>query len=146
MQVRFAEARDRGPVLRMAREFLAESGLDVPWDAAWASIELDSLMADPEAAVFVLDDGGVCGVLAARAGARAFTPERIAQELMWWVRPEARGAGAAKLLLDAFEGWARARGCDVLALGAHHRADERLGLLYRRRGYAVAETIWMRRV
>lgn len=125
-------------LLRMGRDFLAGSGLPLPWDAPWVSMQVAALMTDPAGLVLVLG-APAQGFLAARAGAHIFSPVPMAQELAWWIDPPARSARAATGLLDAYEAWARERGCVAAGLGLYAGADERLPEFYRRRGYAPVE-------
>jgi GNAT superfamily N-acetyltransferase len=51
-----------------------------------------------------------------------------------YVRPEYRGEGLARTLLDAVEDWGRERGCDRAELHVHVR-NERAQAVYERHGY-----------
>ncbi|MBZ9653553.1 GNAT family N-acetyltransferase [Phyllobacterium lublinensis] len=86
----------------------------------------------------VLDsEGGVQGLLAAQAGPLPLAPVKAATELIWWIEPHARGR-AALAMLDAYEAWARDRGCvfaNMVGLGS----DPLPARLYESRGYIAAE-------
>ncbi len=137
MQVRRAQPSDKSRVLMMARSFQAASGLPIPFNAAYASMLYDTLIRNPAMLCLVLDDKGPCGVLAAQSGTLPLAPVKAASELIWWIEPAHRGK-AAKLMLDAYEEWAREQGCqfvNMVGLGA----DPLTTRLYERRGYIAAE-------
>ena len=86
-------------------------------------------------------DDEPAGFLAAVVSMLFGAPVKIAVELAWYVKPDARGRGA--LLLDEYETWARERGCVKAALGMNELPDpkrsEALAAIYRRRGYRAYE-------
>jgi GNAT superfamily N-acetyltransferase len=63
----------------------------------------------------------------------------IAQELFWW----AEGGGGLRLL-EAFEDYAREHCHSVRMLALHALEPERVGAIYRRRGYAPLEYGWIK--
>jgi GNAT superfamily N-acetyltransferase len=67
------------------------------------------------AAVFAgrVDDGTAVGTA---TGAEYDAEPRVAHVYAMWVAPDARRAGVGRALLEAVEGWARARGSDRLVL------------------------------
>lgn len=142
-RLRNAEAADMAPLLDMCRRFLDASGYGYPWDEAHARAGLAQAMLAADALVLVLDvDGAPRGVLIAQAGPHPFGPVRQAQEVVWWIETDARSVAVAQTMLAAFEGWAAARGCAFVTLALLGEARE--AALYRRRGYAPAETHWIR--
>lgn len=62
-----------------------------------------------------------------------FSHAKFAQHIIWYVKPERRGTGAARLLFDAFEMWAREHGAVELHL-AMGRLDEQLQRMARKLG------------
>ena len=64
---------------------------------------------------------------------------RMATEVIWWVEPEARGAGVAQRLLAEAEGWGLAQGATRMQLGSW---NDRLDRFYVGLGYAPAERIF----
>jgi GNAT superfamily N-acetyltransferase len=68
-----------------------------------------------------------------------------AQEAFWFVTEESRGEGLK--LLDAFEQWAKEKGCrDILVAHLADSMPERLERIYRMRGYRMTETIYRKEV
>ncbi|WP_316191315.1 MULTISPECIES: GCN5 family acetyltransferase [unclassified Bradyrhizobium] len=88
-------------------------------------------------------DGLAEGLLLAAAFEHSFAPLWIAKETAWWIEPQHRGSRAAGQMLDAYQGWARERGC-VFGGMAGMGDDPDVGVLYRRRGYIVAETHFLK--
>jgi len=70
--------------------------------------------------------------------------ESYADELAWWVEPEARGLGIGELLLAQAERWGRAHAICVLKMLAP--AGSSIGDLYRKQGYVAVETAYMKRL
>ncbi|EPE99539.1 GNAT family N-acetyltransferase [Rhizobium grahamii] len=88
-----------------------------------------------------------CGFLIARAGTNYLTGERMAEEVAMFVEPASRSAGLAAALISEFEAWAMSTGCSVVKLTSQHSArPEAVARLYRRSGYAAAETAFIKRL
>ena len=77
------------------------------------------------------------GVLMAMAFDHPFGAGKWAKETVWYIAPEARGRSALHML-DAYETWAREQGCS--AIGMASLATNDVSRIYERRGYAPAET------
>ena len=116
--------------------------LPIPFSAPYASLLFDASIQDPDRLCIVLDANGVQGVLAAQAGFLPTAPIKAASELIWWIEPAHRGKAAIQML-DAYEAWARDRGC-VLASMVGLGSDPLPGKLYERRGYTAAERHFMK--
>jgi GNAT superfamily N-acetyltransferase len=90
------------------------------------------------ACCLVLDIGGEAqGLLLAIAYEHRFGPVWLACETVWWIDPAHRGR-AAIAMLDAYEAWAKAKGCAFAGM-AGMGEDPDVAKLYLRRGYAAAE-------
>jgi GNAT superfamily N-acetyltransferase len=141
--IRTAVYADRMRVLAMAKAFHAASGLPFAFSAPMADALFSVTLGDPEMLCLVLDvDGQARGVLAAQAQMHRFTPVKMAFELLFWVDPNHRGCNA-RPMLDAYEGWARERGClyvNMVGLGG----DPLTTRLYERRGYQAVERHFMK--
>lgn len=67
-------------------------------------------------------------------------------ELFWWVEPDERG-GAGRMLIDAMETAALAKGAQSWCMIALDRVrPEAVGALYRRRGYRASEHSYIKRL
>lgn len=122
--------------LRMGRAFAEAAGL-VSDDCSMLQT-LRALMSDGGLYVVGEPVRGMAGVLVYPA---YFNAAQIsAQELFWWVDPQARGTGAGRMLLDALEAHARERGAHTLTMIALDDVDgERVANLYRSQGYRPLE-------
>ena len=149
--IRQAVATDKVQVILLLKASREEAGFDradglsgfyFPYDAAYAErLFLEHLGAGR--CCFVLVDRGVVrGVLMARAAEHEFGPVRLARETVWFIEPKHRGRGALGML-DAYEAWAREHGCAFAGMGGMGE-DPAVGLLYRRRGYRGAETLFLK--
>lgn len=137
--IRIATHADIPECLRMGREFIESAGFD--FNAAVAEQTLRQLIVSPDGALFVVDGGMIGGLVYQHF----FNAERIAQELFWWVDPEKRGGTTAVRLLDAFSVWAKERGAMRLTMIALDASDgDRVGDLYRRRGFEPLERTFVR--
>lgn len=96
----------------------------------------------PDACCIVLDVGGIAqGILMASAFDHPFGAGRWAKETVWYVAEAHRGRGAVRML-DAYEAWAKEQGC--VAIGMASLASNDVSPLYERRGYAPAETHFLK--
>ncbi|WP_244490291.1 GNAT family N-acetyltransferase [Rhizobium sp. Root483D2] len=130
-------------VLAMAKAFHAASEVPFPFSAPMADNVFRSSLDAPDQLCLVLDvDGVALGVLAAEAQPHRFSPVKMAFETMFWIDPEHRGLHARKML-DAYEQWARHRGCafiHMVGLGG----DPLTSRLYERSGYLAVERHFMK--
>lgn len=70
-----------------------------------------------------------------------FNPDhRVAYEVVWWVNPEAQGAGAGKALLAAIEPACRAKGCTAIQMVHLANSPPQASALYERMGFAHTES------
>jgi aminoglycoside 6'-N-acetyltransferase I len=107
--------------------------------AAEHEADMRAWLARSDAAVMVCarDSGGLCGF--AEVGTRPYADgcrtSPVAFLEGWYVDPDSRGAGLGRLLVEAVEAWARARGLRELASdtlldnAAGQRAHEHLGFV-----------------
>ncbi|WP_426229286.1 GNAT family N-acetyltransferase [Pararhizobium sp. DWP3-4] len=141
--IRPAVYADRMRVLAMAKAFHAASGLPFAFSAPMADALFSVTLNDPEMLCLVFEaDGQARGILAAQAQAHLFAPAKMAVELIFWIDPNYRGNNA-RPMLDAYEGWARERGCvyvNLVGLGG----DPLTTRLYERRGYQAVERHFMK--
>jgi GNAT superfamily N-acetyltransferase len=129
-------------MVRMGRDFLCASKLPVPFDAAWADRSLAGHMDRPDGLALVLDLGAEpCGMLIGAQIMSPLAPVRVANELVFWIDPPARGRWATSMI-RAYEDWARGQGCAMASLATV--ATKSAGRLYERCGYAPAEHHFMK--
>jgi GNAT superfamily N-acetyltransferase len=87
----------------------------------------------------------VVGFIGLVAMQHPIVDERYADELAWWVEPEHRKGRAGYQLLRAAEEWARQAGCSMVKMVAPAHSDT-VGAFLARRGYAVVETTYHKRL
>lgn len=96
--------------------------------------------------VYALDDVPQ-GFLMAALFAHPFDPvHRIAKDTAWWIEEGCRGRiSIVNGMLDAYESWARSRGCTYSGMAGMGK-DPKVGRLYERRGYIAAETHYLKKL
>lgn len=121
-------------------------GFAVPFQAAYADRLFQGHLANGDALCLVHDvDGVACGLLLAVAFDHPFGPVRLSKDTMWWIDPAHRGGTAAVRMLDAYELWSKEQGCTFAGM-AGMGEDPNIDTLLKRRGYAVAEKHYLKRV
>lgn len=103
-------------------------------DAAVAA-RLQALLAAPEAAVLLAEEGAVVGVLALHWTTMLHLPHRVARIGTLVVSEAARGSGIGAALVAAAERLALEKGCTQIELTSG-RSRERAHAFYERLGYA----------
>lgn len=132
--VRHATPEDRLDVIRLLRDSHAAAGFTFPFSAPHA----DALFRQHMVRGLVLVCGQPAqGVLMAMTFDHPFGAGRWAKETAWYIAPGARGRAAIRML-DAYEAWAREQGCTTIGMAS--LASNDVSKIYERRGYAPAET------
>lgn len=83
------------------------------------------------------------GMIAGQTSPFMFGAKKVATELGWWVEPEHRKSGIGKLLLQAFEAWAKKVGCDLIVMIS---LDDELGKFYEANGYILTERSYIKEI
>lgn len=144
MTVRPAVAGDRAACIDLLRESHDAAGFPWEFHPDRASDLFDLHRDHPLACCFVLDvDGVVSGLLMAAVFDHPFGAGRWAKETVWYVTPAARGRGGIRML-DAYESWARRHSCAYIGMAS--LAENDVSGLYVRRGYAPAETHFVKQI
>ncbi len=132
--VRHATPEDRLAVIRLLKESHAAAGFRFAFSAPHA----DLLFRQHMGCGLVLVAGDPAqGVLMAMTFDHPFGAGKWAKESVWYIAPSARGRSALQML-DAYEAWARQQGCATIGMAS--LASNDVSKLYERRGYAPAET------
>jgi aminoglycoside 6'-N-acetyltransferase I len=111
--IRRATPEDKPEWLRMRQGLWPEAPAD------YLSLDLDELLADEDAAVFLAGD--VHGKLVAfievglRDYAEGCETSPVGYILAWYVDPHVRGQKLGRELIHVAEGWAREKGCTEMA-------------------------------
>lgn len=140
--VRLAAPADRFVIVGLLRDaHAAATSMPVPFSAPHAMALADRHIAGGNLLALVLGDP-VTGVLLASAQDHPFGGAKYAMETVWWIAPEARGR-AAHQMLDAYERWARERGCAFCQMAALVSFPQ-AARIYERRGYSAVETHYLK--
>lgn len=107
----------------------------------------DQHLAHQDAYLGVYAPGEPEGFLMAALFAHPFdTSLRIAKDTAWWVREGSRGfLSTVNGMMDAYEAWARHRGCAYSGMAAM-ASNPRVGKLYERRGYVLCEMHYLKKL
>lgn len=133
MTVRTARPEDMDTIAELFEEFRLAHQPDVPYDAAHFLGYVEAGLSDPSCLALLLDDDQ--GLLLATLTNSIFAPQKLAKEIVWYTRSEARGRG-----MDLFRGfgvWARMMGADHVhcTLQRPSAAMQRLGFTMTEVGY-----------
>ena len=144
--IREAEHSDIPRLLVMGREFWDQT----PWRVLGefsdetAGNAFRSFIDGDSTAIFVTVDetDSAIGAVAVICGTNWMTGAPVAQELFWWVEPQA--AKQAVTLWKRAEAWAAEHGAPLSMVRLNGMRDEALDRLYRMRGYEVMEHTYLR--
>lgn len=90
--------------------------------------------------IFAAFEGSQCvGMLQAMIAPSDHDGALVAMESTWFVDPSVRKAGVGRLLLESFESWAKARGCERVIMGDLLHGTPSLDGFYRTHGYEPIE-------
>lgn len=142
--IRHGTIDDRFAVIALLRESHAAAGYQFGFEAARADALFRLHLESPMACALLLErHGAVCGVLLASAFDHPFGAGLMAKETVWFIAPDARGRGGLTML-DAYEQWAASIGC--VSIGMAALASNDVSKIYQRRGYAAAETHFIKSI
>lgn len=141
--LRLATKVDIDDLFLLCKSFNEDAHYGFEIDEAYAKAFLFNHIINPERLSLLLEkDGKVEGALLAICSWHPFLRIRMANELMWWINPSARGKESIRML-DAYEYWAHfEQKADAIYLAS--TTDERVAKLYARRGYTKKEQAWSR--
>lgn len=134
--LRQATTADRELVLSMGLKFGDNVALRDFIDPAKIAALVDAFLSpeDDSRTVFLCDD---IGMLAACVIPFAFGTAPTAMEVVWWVEPEYRKQNIGQQLIEAYETWAKSKGCKLITMACY--ADTNLGPFYEKCGYSLYE-------
>lgn len=131
----------------MGTAFHAVTGVAdiIPLDRDSLTRTFVQLIENDSAVLLVIEGGaGLTGATGALLHPHYFNSAHLTgQELFWWIDPEHRGAGAS--LLKALEEWVESRGAHSFSMIALEAQEpDKVGLIYRRRGYRPVERSYLK--
>jgi GNAT superfamily N-acetyltransferase len=138
---RLATEGDLPEIIRMGLAFVGAAGLSGDRD----SIEETAKLLIQGGGLFIAGDPP-CGMAGVLIYDKYFDRTRkAAQELFWWVDPNARKTGVGKRLLSEIESWARENGADTLTMIALDALDgDAVSEMYKAAGYKPLERNYMK--
>ncbi len=151
MTIKVATVEDIDAVYLLCREFQAISPYadqEISKEKFYEFLEF-YLQPDPNAHMVLIyeTEGAIEGIIAGimTVGSHIFSTNRVATELVWYVREDHRRGMAPIRLLRAYEGWAKLMGAKKVSLTAvdnEHR--EMLTAMYHKLGYKSTEETFIR--
>lgn len=140
--LRLATAKDQELVVSMALSFLENSPYKTYGDEAnIRNLVAKVLEGDGSSSVIILH--GEDGMIAGMVSPFLFGAQTVATELAWWVNEDKRGTKIGAELLEAFEYWAGAVGCNFISMVS---LDDSLGKYYEKKGYTLSERTYIKEV
>lgn len=139
--IRKAVASDVPRLVRMAGNFIAATGGDLPFDPDYLESSFYQLLSNPQGLVQVLDLDGVQGVLCAVASRSIWSPVYLACEQGFWIEPPSRGRWGLRML-QSYVSWAVTSGCQRVSMIAF--ADNPMDRLYQKAGFKLSEFTYSR--
>lgn len=140
---RQAMASDAEAIVRMFQQFVSSTQYAryVGSNPASCAQMIKRMLESDDAAIFVVGDDPIIGMLGVMVFVQPFSGEIVASELFWWLDPAHRGHGG--WLLRRAEKWARTHGARRMSMMAP--ADkERVAMIYRAFGYSEVEHVYQR--
>jgi len=142
--VRPATKEDHLDLLLLAKQFLKEYNTNYTIDLTSLSESILTMVEDPNYLVIVLEkNGSVEGLLCAVIGSPFFSADKVASELAWFLSKDARGLKESTSLLDAYEQWAKDKGCKFVTMVDIDTLNN-LKPLYESRGYTLTEKTYVK--
>lgn len=144
--IRNATQADVPAIVEMSAKFYATTSY-----AGWAEFNpetvaaLASNLAENHVMLVAEADGKVCGMVGLFVAPFMFNADRVgAYEVVWWVDPDAQGAGVGKALLAAIEPACKAKGANAIQMVHLASSPPQASMIYERMGYAHTESSYTR--
>lgn len=146
MRVRAATLADVPAIVAMSERFYATTSYCQWADFCPETVEaLAANLTENHVMLVAEDDSGVCGMVGLFVAPFMFNAGRTgAYEVVWWVNPEAQGAGAGKALLAAIEPACKAKGANAIQMVHLASSPPQAAAIYERMGYAHTESSYTR--
>jgi len=147
--VRRATAEDIPSYMDLAAAFVATTPVNhlIPFARESTAAFVESALDNENMIVLVAeDDGELIGITAAIAYPMYFNPAKlVAQELWWYIKPDARGGTASKLLFQEIEKWGMSKQAAAMFMVAlDNDRVETMVKLYGRLGYTPTERAFVK--
>lgn len=148
--IRPATLDDAPEIARLGEMFHAQAGWSdiFPYSAADCEASLRVFMGSDSFICLVATDGAdIVGMVSGIIAPVYFNHAHISgEELFWWVDPDSANQGIGIKLLVELENEAKARGCQSFQMKSIDLLNgDRMGQLYKRRGYRASEHSYIKR-
>lgn len=149
-EIRKATEADNLDVLRMGERAYAAGGHPDtigPYDPERMQAIVSHLLKDEDGAIFIAKSGDEAVGMVALAMSHVVLSAAysMAQEITWYVDPDARGKGVGDALLAAALEWAKERGAGHLWMSAP-KASQEIAQMCVRRGFRLLESVYIKGV
>lgn len=146
--IRLAGLNDIPAIVELAKEFHKET--------PYSSLRLDEKKIRQKLEKFIIEQGKdyvvllstdgdeIVGALVGLAYEAAFSSDRLAVELFWYVKPEHRRSSRGSDMLDAYEYWARGVDCKIVQFGLLSTSPTTMSRLYEKKGLVSVEHIYQK--
>jgi GNAT superfamily N-acetyltransferase len=133
----------------LAAAFVATTPVNhlIPFDRECTAAFVEGALENEDMVVLVAEDAGeLIGITAAIAYPMYFNPAKlVAQELWWYIKPDARGGTASKLLFQEIEKWGMSKQAAAMFMVAlDNDRVETMVKLYGRLGYTPTERTFVK--
>jgi GNAT superfamily N-acetyltransferase len=133
----------------LAAAFVATTPVNhlIPFDRECTAAFVEGALENEDMVVLVAEDAGeLIGITAAIAYPMYFNPAKlVAQELWWYIKPDARGGTASKLLFQEIEKWGMSKQAAAMFMVAlDNDRVETMVKLYGRLGYTPTERAFVK--
>jgi len=147
--VRRATVEDIPSYMDLAAAFVATTPVNhlIPFAREGTAAFVESALDNENMIVLVAEDEGeLIGITAAIAYPMYFNPAKlVAQELWWYIKPDARGGTASKLLFQKIEKWGMSKqAAAMFMIALDNDRVETMVKLYGRLGYAPTERAFVK--
>jgi GNAT superfamily N-acetyltransferase len=133
----------------LAAAFVATTPVNhlIPFDRECTAAFVEGALENEDMVVLVAEDAGeLIGITAAITYPMYFNPAKlVAQELWWYIKPDARGGTASKLLFQEIEKWGMSKQAAAMFMVAlDNDRVETMVKLYGRLGYTPTERAFVK--
>jgi hypothetical protein len=147
--IRTAAVEDIPSYMDLAEAFVATTPVShlVPFDREATAAFVEGALNNENMIVLVAEDNSeIVGITAALAYPMYFNPSKlVAQELWWYIKPDARGGTASKLLFQEIEKWGKSKQADAMFMIAlDNDRVTTMAKMYGRLGYAPTERVFVK--
>lgn len=150
MQIRQATLADVPAIVAMSERFYAATEfparLRFPFDPGTVE-KIAADLARDHVMLVAEGDGQLVGMVGLYVLPFMFNAgHRSAHEIVWWVNPDAQGAGVGKALLAAIDAACANKGAEAIYMVHLASSPPQAAALYERLGYALTESSYVKRL